>query len=454
MFPTFNRFCHWASRHRAIPLWIEPELPGRDFLEWVHTLAGLQQEFFLLHSAGPGSEASLAGSQARYSYVALDGPRFNVQADQSEMIIRCHAENGLRQEALKIGNPVERFQGWMAGFSAPRVEALPPFWGGAVGCFGYESSAYVEPELAAFFHSSRSKDQAFATEHFPELEFGLYDALAIIDHARARFWLVHTVLLPEGRALSPMQLERLYRQAQDRLRRYAVKIQRAVHRRMPWNPFEVSAVRSNRSAAAFALMVRRAKGLIAAGEIHQCHLSQSFSAAWSGDVWTLYRHLVDKRPSPFAALWRHGTRWVASASPELLVRMEEGRVEMRPLMTIEERDHVPGGTWRDLLQACFPGDPVTGSPKRRAMEIIDKLEPHRRGPAMGSLGWIGFQGDMTLNVLTRTIFLDRERLCFPVGATVTADTDAPREDQKMRHEAQALLGILQACLPIRRAQVP
>ena len=90
-------------------------------------------------------------------------------------------------------------------------------------------------------------------------------------------------------------------------------------------------MRSNRSEAAYRLMVRRAKGFIGAGDIYQANLSQTFSATWTGDPWTLYRRLTHINPSPYAALWRSGTRWMVSASPELLLRKESDRVETRPI---------------------------------------------------------------------------------------------------------------------------
>jgi para-aminobenzoate synthetase component 1 len=110
----------------------------------------------------------------------------------------------------------------------------------------------------------------------------------------------------------------------------------------------------------------------------------------------------------------------------------------------------PGRSWRDLLNAGFPGGTITGCPKIRAMEIIHKLEPHKRGPYTGSLGWIGFAGDATFNILIRTLFLDKERLCFPVGAGIVADSDPQREYQETLHKAEALLEALQTHVEQRR----
>src|SRR5436190_10661819 len=98
MFPTFNQFSRWAGQYRVIPLCIEPHLPSRDLLDWVHSLTGTEQRFFLLHSAS-------SGSQARYSYVALDAPRYHLEAEGDQLTLRHRTTGGARQEALKIGNP-------------------------------------------------------------------------------------------------------------------------------------------------------------------------------------------------------------------------------------------------------------------------------------------------------------------------------------------------------------
>ena len=272
MYPTFSQFARWAAQYRVIPLWVEPELPSRDCLEWVHTLAAQEQKFFLLHSASSGASDNVAGPaglpagrQARYTYLSLDAPRYHLEGTGDTLTLRHRSSSGSRQEAIKIGNPYDRFYGWFNALSGPRVEALPPFWGGAVGYLSYESAGHLEPKISQLFRSKRSKSTPLAIEKFPELEFGVFDAVAAVDHARGRLWLIHSVFLPEGRALSPVQLERLYRQGQDRLRRYAVSFQKAIHRRKAWGSFHASEVKSNRSPAAYELMVRRAKRIYRPG---------------------------------------------------------------------------------------------------------------------------------------------------------------------------------------------
>jgi para-aminobenzoate synthetase component 1 len=96
----------------------------------------------------------------------------------------------------------------------------------------------------------------------------------------------------------------------------------------------------------------------------------------------------------------------------------------------------------DLLRAAFPGGSVTGAPKIRAMEIIAELEPHARGPYCGSLGYIGFDGNMDTSILIRTGTLGRGWLQFPVGAGIVADSAPQREYDETWDKAEGLLRAL------------
>jgi para-aminobenzoate synthetase component 1 len=103
----------------------------------------------------------------------------------------------------------------------------------------------------------------------------------------------------------------------------------------------------------------------------------------------------------------------------------------------------PGLGPLDLLAASFPGGSVTGAPKVRAMEIIAELEPTARGPYCGSLGWIGFDGQMDTNILIRTFTAGRGWVQFPVGGGIVADSDPAREYEETLHKAAGLLRALQ-----------
>src|SRR5205807_6763010 len=108
MYPTFNQFARWANQYRVIPLWMEPQLPSRELLEWAHSLLAHETSFFLLHSAPAmstvppagrvgwpaGSPSGFPEAQARYSYLALDAPRYHVEAIGDTLTLRHRTSGG------------------------------------------------------------------------------------------------------------------------------------------------------------------------------------------------------------------------------------------------------------------------------------------------------------------------------------------------------------------------
>ncbi|MEE9515264.1 MAG: chorismate-binding protein, partial [Candidatus Brocadiales bacterium] len=93
----------------------------------------------------------------------------------------------------------------------------------------------------------------------------------------------------------------------------------------------------------------------------------------------------------------------------------------------------------DLIKATFPGGSITGAPKIRAMEIIDELEPTRRSVYTGAIGYLGFNGDMDLNIAIRTFLLKNSRAYFQVGGGIVADSNPEGEYEETLHKAKALI---------------
>jgi anthranilate/para-aminobenzoate synthase component I len=126
-----------------------------------------------------------------------------------------------------------------------------------------------------------------------------------------------------------------------------------------------------------------------------------------------------------------------------------GSVHVDELMTLEQYSHVSHlvshivgtlagqTTGFDLLKAMFPGGTITGVPKIRCMEIIEELEPVRRGPYTGSMGYISWSGDLDFNILIRTLMMMNGTGYLQVGAGIVADSDPAREYEETIHKAQA-----------------
>jgi para-aminobenzoate synthetase component I len=129
-------------------------------------------------------------------------------------------------------------------------------------------------------------------------------------------------------------------------------------------------------------------------------------------------------------------------------------VRVHELMTLEEYSHVihivshiegelrAHCTWYDVLAATFPGGTITGCPKIRAMEIIDALEPTARGVYTGSMGWIGYNGDMEMNIAIRTVWIDNGQATVSAGAGIVADSQPVQEYAEVCAKAQALIDAL------------
>ncbi len=103
-----------------------------------------------------------------------------------------------------------------------------------------------------------------------------------------------------------------------------------------------------------------------------------------------------------------------------------------------------------LLRGCFPGGSITGAPKLRSMEIIEELEPHRRSIYCGSIGYIGFDGNMDSNICIRTLIQDGDRFCFYAGGGIVWDSDADKEYQECFDKVAALSKL---CSPVRSTEV-
>ncbi|MCP5537635.1 MAG: aminodeoxychorismate synthase component I [Akkermansiaceae bacterium] len=129
---------------------------------------------------------------------------------------------------------------------------------------------------------------------------------------------------------------------------------------------------------------------------------------------------------------------------------EFGSVRVADMLTLEKLEHVyhlvstVTGTLRedvdhlDAMAACFPGGSITGAPKKRAMEIIDELEPVPRGLYTGAIGYIGFNGESQFNIPIRTLVRDGDSLHYHVGAGIVADSDPPAEYQETLDKAKGI----------------
>lgn len=360
-----------------------------------------------------------------------------------------------------------------------------PFCGGAIGYFGYDLGRRLE-RLPCLAHDGES---------IPEMAVGIYDWALVVDHVERRSFLVGQGRDPET-DLKWDSLVRVF--ASERPERARA-------------PFRItSPVVSNLTRDAYADAFRRIKRYVAEGDCYQVNLAQRFSAATSGDPWLGYQALRVLSPAPFAAYLSTPYAHVLCASPERFLRVENGRVETKPIkgtrprsgharadaelaraLRESEKDRAenvmivdllrndlskncrlgsvrvprlfdvesfatvhhlvstvrgelaPGRDGLHLLRGCFPGGSITGAPKVRAMQIIEELEPNRRGIYCGAIGYIGFDGAMDLNIAIRTLVASRGELRFWAGGGIVADSRLEDEYQETFDKAAAMLTLMQ-----------
>jgi anthranilate synthase component 1 len=245
---------------------------------------------------------------------------------------------------------------------------------------------------------------------------------------------------------------------------------------------------------------------IRAGDIFQVVLSQRFDLERRVDAFTIYRTLRIVNPSPFMFFLRTAQATLVGSSPEIMCRVMDREVTVRPLagtrprgktqeedlrlerelladpkeraehvmlvdlgrndvgrvakygtvklddvMTVERYSHVMHlsscvtGQLRDdmdafdALLASLPAGTVSGAPKIRAMEIIDELEPTRRGPYAGAVGYVDFHGNMDTCIALRTLVVQGDKAYIQAGAGIVADSDPTAEYQETLNKARGLL---------------
>jgi anthranilate synthase component I len=276
---------------------------------------------------------------------------------------------------------------------------------------------------------------------------------------------------------------------------------------VPGPPPEVQAVWGEKG---FEAAVERAKEYIRAGDIFQVVLAHRLSAPMRSEPFDAYRALRVVNPSPYMYFLRLGDMALAGSSPEVLVRHEDGNVEVRPIagtrprgvtadedaelereLTVDEKEraeHVmlldlgrndvgrvsrfgsvrvtesfvierysqvmhlvsnvrgrlrPDLTPMQVVRACFPAGTVSGAPKVRAMEIIDELEPTRRGVYAGAVGYFDLHGNLDLAIAIRTLLLKDGRAHLGVGAGIVYDSVPSREYAETMSKGKALLQALE-----------
>ena len=449
---------------------------------------------FLLESVEGGA------IRGRYSFIGLDPDLIWRCQDERAEINRDPANAPDRFEP-DGEDPLASLRALLDESAIDLPEGMPPMAAGLVGFMSYDMIRLVE----------RLPDANPDVLGLPSGMFVRPTVIAIFDLIEDMV----TVVTPV-RPQSGVDAKAAYDRARDRLSAVISDLQRARprHDATPWVG-DPPVPQSNMSREQFHDMVRRVKDYIFAGDAFQVVVSQRFAIPFSLPPFSLYRALRRLNPSPFLFFLDFKEFAIVGSSPEILVRLRDETVTIRPIagtrprganaeedrrnaedlladpkeraehlmlldlgrndvgrvskigtvrvtesFIIEYYSHVMHivsnvvGRIRDdldalsALMAGFPAGTVSGAPKVRAMEIIDELEPEKRGAYAGCIGYFGAGGDMDTCIALRTAVVKDGTVYVQAGGGVVADSDPEAEYQESWNKARALMRAVEEAVRI------
>jgi len=425
-----------------------------------------------------------------WSYTIIGVPRQTV--DKINNDDSCVEKDGNVIETAKTSNPLEWVEQFSSRFNVPEIAGLPRFNGGLVGYFGYETIGYIEPRL-----KSTGKEDPLDN---PDILLMVSEEILVFDNLSGKLQIITHA--------NPEETDS-WEQAQQRLNQLARRLRevQAHSKSQSHSPRKVSESDfiSGFTQEGFEAAVKRIKEYIVEGDVMQVVISQRLSIPFQAQPLDLYRALRCLNPSPYMYFLNLGDFHVVGSSPEILVRLEEGQVTVRPIagtrprgatieedialekelladpkelaehlmlidlgrndagrvskidsieltenMLIERYSHVmhivsnvtgelkEGLNAFDVLSATFPAGTVSGAPKIRAMEIIEELEPVKRGVYSGAVGYISWSGNLDTAIAIRTAVIKDGQLHIQAGAGIVHDSVPRNEWDETMNKGRAI----------------
>lgn len=441
---------------------------------------------------------SLEGGErwARYTFLATD-PR-EVLRYEGRTCRRWTAVDGWQDSATDVA-PLDHLGSLMRRNPPAVVPGLPRFTGGAVGFIGYDVVRTLE----------RLPNAPPDDRQLPDALLMVVDTLLVLDNLYNRATVIASVEVEAG--ANESALRQLFGAAEARIDLWLSRLE-APGSLMPLatdRDVAYPRVETPYADEAFRRDVLRIKEHIAAGDIFQAVLSRRLDAP-APDPFLTYRYLRALNPAPYLYYLQFDDLFIVGSSPEVLVRVEDGEITVRPIagtrprgatpeadrvleaelladpkeraehlmlvdlgrndvgrvasfgtvhltefLTVERYSHVmhlvsevrgtlrPGCDALAAFAASFPAGTVTGAPKVRAMQILDSLEPRRRGPYAGAVGYVGW-GARTLDtaIAIRTCVIRGGAAWVQAGAGIVADSDPDAEWHETEAKARAMLTAL------------
>jgi anthranilate synthase component I len=478
--PSLSELKELAAKGSVIPVCkdILGDLitPAAAFLRVAHG----RRRVFLLESVEGGERL------ARYSFIGWD-PFIVLRGKGNSVSIERQGE--VIREETRGFNKLREIS---ASFRPVSIPDLPPFLGGGVGYFAYDMVRQFEkiPTLA---------EDDLGLDDYQVMYFS---TILAFDHLRHRIHIITNIFNDRGAE----NLEGKYQDALLRIEQIEKRLTVPISLPSPAAQSSLPETVSNVSEASYYANVATAKSHIYAGDIFQVVLSQRFAMQVCCDPFDIYRALRFVNPSPYMFFLRMDNLHLVGASPEMLVKVQDRRVEYGPiagtrprgktpeedaqlsrellddekeraehimlvdlgrndlgrvcnfgsvkvtdLMRIEKYSHVmhlvssvEGNLLPDLdcfhaLESCLPAGTVSGAPKVRAMEIIEALEPRRRGVYGGAVGYVDFSGNLDTCIALRTLVIKDGIAYIQAGGGIVADSHPQREREESINKASALI---------------
>lgn len=343
--PTFDEFLKYARRGNVIPVYQEILADFETPLSAYLKLEGRGPAYLL---------ESVEGAQrlGRYSFLGSQ-PAQMVESRGRQMWLRTGRTS---RQWTTLTDPMEELKTLMASYRAAPMPGLPRFSGGWVGYTGYDWARLLEPVGPA-------KPDRLGV---PDSVWFLSDSVVIFDHVERTLKVVVNAMVPAGPAATlRQQARRAYAKAVSRIEGMIRQLRRPLWYAPPQARrfLQPSRPRSNMSRAQFLSAVRQAKKAIGQGEAIQIVLSQRFQVPVACPPFEIYRALRSLNPSPYMFYLNLGSFTLAGSSPEILVRCEEGEVEVRPIAGTRPRGKTPLADRR--IEADLRRDP-----KERAEHLM------------------------------------------------------------------------------------
>ena len=423
----------------------------------------------------------------RYSIIGLPAKKIISVTGEKVKI----TENSKLIDEYNTSDPLKEIEKIQQSYKVAQIEGMPRFSGGLVGYFGYETIRYIEPKL----NKNNKKDPIGS----PDILLMVSDEVVVFDNLSGKlFIIVHAD--PKKNDAYSNALQRLDDISGMLRDNQTNKSQSDNSRDVDENDFVSGFTQKNYEKAVDAI-----KNYIINGDAMQVVLSQRLSIPFQSKPINLYRALRSLNPSPYMYFLDLEDFQIVGSSPEILVRLEDNIVTVRPIagtrprgktksedlalekdlledpkelaehlmlidlgrndlgrvadmgsvnltdkMIIERYSHVmhivsnvtgelkKGMNAMDVLRSTFPAGTVSGAPKIRAMEIIDELEPVKRGVYSGAVGYISWNGNMDTAIAIRTAVIKDKTLHIQVGAGIVADSIPKNEWDETMNKGRAI----------------